>query len=445
MFADSLVDRPPSDARIVAAVRAAQNVDRRAIQEPVPAEMLGSQYDRGREAFNSPAAERRHCFRDSKRVVLRGRFGAPCTSSALRHGDKVDVAAADGSPSAPWVSKPVPEPGAPSAHPNIPNSRRGRIASPHVQGREMDVFIGIDVSKDRLDVCIRPSGETFTVTRDGEGLERLGERLCALAPQLVVMEATGGYETVVASTLAAAHLPLAVVNPRQIRDFARATGKLAKTHRLDAAAIAHFAEAIRPPARPIADPQAQALGELVARRRQVIEMMVAERNRRRRANQRRVLRAIDRHLELLQSELSDLEGDIDGAIRNTPAWQADADLLASVPGIGPATLRTLIAELPELGTLDRRKIAALVGVAPINRDSGTLRGRRTIAGGRASVRSALFMAALVASRANPVIAAHYKKLGAAGKTGKQALTACIRKLIVILNAILLDRKPWQPA
>jgi transposase len=240
-------------------------------------------------------------------------------------------------------------------------------------------------------------------------------------------------------------LPLAVVNPRQIRDFARATGKLAKTDRLDAAAIAHFAEAIRPPVRPIADPQAQALGELVARRRQVIEMMVAERNRRRRANQRRVLRAIDRHLELLQSELSDLEGDIDGAIRNTPAWQADADLLASVPGIGPATLRTLIAELPELGTLDRRKIAALVGVAPINRDSGTLRGRRTIAGGRASVRSALFMAALVASRANPVIAAHYKKLRAAGKTGKQALTACIRKLIVILNAILRDRKPWQPA
>lgn len=305
----------------------------------------------------------------------------------------------------------------------------------------MEPFVGIDVAKDRLDLHIRPKGESFTVARDGEGLEQLVERLRVLAPALVVMEATGGYETVVASTLAAAHLPLAVVNPRQIRDFARATGKLAKTDRLDAASIAHFAEAIRPPVRPIADPQAQALGELVARRRQVIEMMVAERNRRRRATQRRVLRAIDRHLELLQSELSDLEGDIDGAIRNTPAWQADADLLASVPGIGPATLRTLIAELPELGALDRRKIAALVGVAPINRDSGTRRGRRTIAGGRA----ALFMAALVASRANPVIAAHYKKLRAAGKTGKQALTACIRKLIVILNAILRDRKPWKPA
>jgi transposase len=309
----------------------------------------------------------------------------------------------------------------------------------------MEHFVGIDVAKDRLDVHLRPRGEAFAVARDGDGLAQLVERLQALAPQLVVMEATGGYETIVASALAAARLPLAVVNPRQIRDFARATGKLAKTDAIDAAAIAHFAEAVRPPARPIADAQAQALGELVARRRQVIEMMVAERNRRRRATQRRVLQAIERHLELLQSELSELEGDIDGAIRNSPAWQADADLLVSVPGVGPATLRTLIAELPELGRLDRRKIAALVGVAPINRDSGTMRGRRTIAGGRPAVRTALFMAALVASRANPVIAAYYAKLRAAGKTGKQALTACIRKLVVILNAILRDRRPWQPA
>ena len=290
----------------------------------------------------------------------------------------------------------------------------------------MDVFIGIDVSKDRLDVCIRPSGETFTVTRDGEGLERLGERLCALAPVLIVMEATGGYETVVASALAAAHLPLAVINPRQIRDFARSTGKLAKTDRLDAAAIAHFAEAIRPPAQPVADDEAQALGELVARRRQVIEMIVAEKNRRRLAGQPRVLKAIDRHVDLLQAELSDLDRDIDGAIRKSPAWQADADLLASVPGVGKATLRTLIAELPELGRLDRRKIASL----------------KTIAGGRAPVRTALYMAALVASRANPVIAPYYQKLRASGKSGKQALVACIRKLLVILNAIMRDRKPW---
>jgi transposase len=306
----------------------------------------------------------------------------------------------------------------------------------------MELFIGIDVSKDRLDICVRPSGETFVVTRDDEGLERLVERLRALAPALVTLEATGGYETVVASALAAEHLPLAVVNPRQIRDFARSTGKLAKTDRLDAAAIAHFAEAVRPAARRLADGEAQALGELVARRRQVIEMIVAEKNRRRLAAQPRVLKAIDRHVDLLQAELSELDREIDGAIRNSPAWQADADLLASVPGIGKATLRTLIAELPELGRLDRRKIAALVGVAPINRDSGVWRGRKAIAGGRAPVRTALYMAALVASRANPVIAPYYQKLRASGKAAKQALTACIRKLLVILNAILRDRKPW---
>jgi transposase len=305
----------------------------------------------------------------------------------------------------------------------------------------MEHFVGIDVSKDRLDLHLRPSGQSFAVARDGEALAALVEQLQRLAPMLVVMEATGGYETVVASAIAAAGLPLAVVNPRQIRDFARATGKLAKTDRLDAAAIAHFAEAIRPPARPVAGPGAQALGELVARRRQVIEMMVAERNRRRQASQPRVLHAIARHLAVLQAELSELEGDIDGAIRNSPAWQADAELLTSVPGVGPVTRGTLIAELPELGRLTRRKIAALVGVAPINRDSGSWRGRQTIAGGRSTVRTALFMAALVASHKNPIIAAHYQKLLAAGKTAKQALTACMRKLLVILR----DRKPWQPA
>jgi transposase len=309
----------------------------------------------------------------------------------------------------------------------------------------MEHFVGIDVSKDRLDVHLRPGGESFAVARDGEALAALVERLRALAPRLMVMEATGGYETVVASALGAAHLPLAVVNPRQIRAFARATGRLAKTDRLDAAAIAHFAAAVRPAARPIAKPEALALGELVARRRQVIAMIVAEGNRRRMASQHRVIRAIERHIALLQAELSELDGDIDGAIRNSPAWQADADLLASVPGIGPATLRTLIAELPELGKLDRRKIAALVGIAPINRDSGTLRGRRTIAGGRAAVRTALHMPTIVASRTNPVIAAYYQKLRAAGKSAKQALIACMRKLLVILNAILRDHKPWQPA
>jgi transposase len=309
----------------------------------------------------------------------------------------------------------------------------------------MERFIGIDVAKDRLDVHIRPKGESFTLARDGDALAALAERLRGLAPVLVVLEATGGYETVVASAIAAAGLPLAVVNPRQIRDFARATGKLAKTDRIDAAAIAHFADAVRPAARPIPSREAQTLGELVARRRQVIDMIVAEGNRRRMARQPRVIGAIERHLAVLQAELSELDGGIDDAIRKTPAWQADADLLTSVPGVGKATLRTLIAELPELGHLNRRKIAALVGVAPINRDSGTLRGRRTIAGGRSTVRAALYMAALVASRANPIIAAYYAKLRAAGKTGKQALVACMRRLIVILNAILRDRKPWQPA
>jgi len=215
----------------------------------------------------------------------------------------------------------------------------------------MEHFIGIDVAKDRLDVHTRPGGEVFAVARDSNGLAMLVERLQRLAPALVALEATGGYETVVASALGAAQLPLAVVNPRQIRDFARATGKLAKTDRIDAAAIAHFAEAVRPPARPLADAEARALGELVARRRQVIEMIIAERHRRRMASQRRVIRAIERHLALLQAELSELEGDIDDAIRKSPAWQADADLLVSVPGVGKVTLRTLIAELPELGHL----------------------------------------------------------------------------------------------
>ena len=309
----------------------------------------------------------------------------------------------------------------------------------------MEHFIGIDVAKDRLDVHTRPGGEVFAVARDSNGLAMLVERLQRLAPALVALEATGGYETVVASALGAAQLPLAVVNPRQIRDFARATGKLAKTDRIDAAAIAHFAEAVRPPARPLADAEARALGELVARRRQVIEMIIAERHRRRMASQRRVIRAIERHLALLQAELSELEGDIDDAIRKSPAWQADADLLASVPGVGKVTLRTLIAELPELGHLNRRKIAALVGVAPINRDSGTLRGRRTIAGGRTVVRSALYMSVLVSIRRKLPLAHTYHRLRASGKPAKVAIVACMRKLITILNAIIRDKKPWATA
>lgn len=307
------------------------------------------------------------------------------------------------------------------------------------------MYVGIDVAKDRLDVHIRPTGEAFAVARDGEGLAGLTARLGELRPRLVVLEATGGFEVTVASALAAAKLPLAVVNPRQIRDFARATGKLAKTDALDAAAIAHFAEAIRPEPRPIADEQAQALGELVARRRQVVEMIGAENHRRRQMTQRRLLRRIDRHLTVLQAELSEIERELDDSIRATPAWRESDDLLKSVPGIGNATARTLLAELPELGTLGRKQIAALVGVAPINRDSGTMRGRRSTWGGRTTVRTALYMAALVASRHNPPIAAFYRRLRAAGKPAKVALIACMRKLLVILNAILRDRRPWQNA
>jgi transposase len=307
------------------------------------------------------------------------------------------------------------------------------------------IFVGVDVAKDRLDVHVRPSGEAFAVTRDGRGLDEMVERLRATAPALIVLEATGGYETVVASALAAAQLPLVVVNPRQARDFARATGRLAKTDALDAAALAHFAEAVRPEPRPIADEQAQALGELVARRRQIIEMIVAEQNRRRRLTRKRLVKSVDRLLAVLQKELTALEDDIDDSIRGTPAWREAEDLLASVPGIGPATARMLIADLPELGQLDRRKLAALVGVAPMNRDSGARRGTRSITGGRAAVRAGLYMATLAATRWNPVIAKHYRRLRDLGKPAKVAIVACMRKLLGILNAILKTKSPWQNA
>lgn len=307
------------------------------------------------------------------------------------------------------------------------------------------MFVGIDVSKDSLDVHILPGGESFAVARDGDGLAQLCERLQQLAPGLVVLEATGGFETVVACALAAAHLPLAVVNPRQIRDFARSIGRLAKTDAIDAEVIARFAAAVQPEPRPIPDEEAQMLGELVARRRQLIEMMIAERNRRRRLTNRTLIKALDRHLDLLQKQLSELEDDIDTSIRGTPAWRAKEDLLTSVPGIGPKIARTLIAELPELGQLDRRKIAALAGVAPFNRDSGMFRGRRSIAGGRAPVRSALYMSILVAIRRKLPMGEHYQRLRQAGKPAKVAIVACMRKLLTILNAILRDQTPWQHA
>lgn len=307
-------------------------------------------------------------------------------------------------------------------------------------------IVGIDVSKASLDVFVLPSKEAFNVGRDAEGLEELTTRLKQqLGLRLVIMEATGGFETVVAAALAGARLPLAVVNPRRIRAFAQALGRLAKTDRLDAETIALYGEAAKIEPQSLADQAARDLGELVARRRQIVETMTAERNRKRMLTNRRLVRGVERILTALQKELSDIEREISDAVRGTPAWREKDEILQSAPSIGPKISSLLIADLPELGTLTRRRIASLVGVAPMANDSGKHRGKRTIRGGRAHVRTALYMAALVASRHNPVIATYYRRLLAAGKSAKQALTACMRKLLVILNAMLRDNRPWQNA
>lgn len=309
---------------------------------------------------------------------------------------------------------------------------------------EHSLFIGIDVAKDHLDVHILPTGEAFRLPHDGPGLTTLLDRVRPLAPTLLVLEATGGYEIPVAATLAGAGLPVAVVNPRQVRDFARATGQLAKTDPLDAHVIARFAQAVRPTPRPVPDEQARALGELVARRRQLVDMLGAELNRRRLLREPRVRRQLDAHIGWLEDALRRLDHDLTTLLRATPAWREAEDLLRSVPGIGPITATTLIASLPELGRLDRRRIAALVGLAPFARDSGAFRGRRMITGGRAPIRKVLFMATLTAIQHNPAIAAFYRRLVATGRPGKVALTAAMRKLLTILNAILRDRRPWIP-
>ena len=306
-------------------------------------------------------------------------------------------------------------------------------------------IVGVDISKDSLDVFVLPSRQTFSVARDAEGLEDLLKRLGQLTCRLVVMEATGGFETVVAAALAGAKLPLAVINPRRIRAFAQALGRLAKTDRLDAETIALYGEAAKIEPQSVPDQAARDLSELVGRRRQIVDTMTAERNRKRMLTNRRLLRGADRILVALQKELSDIECDISDSVRGTPAWREKDEILQSAPGIGPKVSSLLIADLPELGTLTRRKIASLVGVAPMADDSGTHRGRRRIRGGRAHVRTALYMAALVATRHNPVITLYYRHLRQRGKTAKQALTACMRKLLVILNAMLRDNRPWQTA
>lgn len=306
-----------------------------------------------------------------------------------------------------------------------------------------EVWVGIDVAKAQLDIAVRPSGQGWRAGNEEEGIGQLVARLQALSPALVVLEATGGWEHAVAGALAAAGLPVVVVNPRQVRDFAKATGKLAKTDRIDAQLLALFAERVRPDPRPLPDPQARALEALLTRRRQVVEMLTAEKNRLHRVLPK-VRPGLEAHITWLERQVEELDDDLGRTLRESPLWREKEDLLRGVPGVGPVLTLTLLAELPELGTLDRREVAALVGVAPLNRDSGTLRGKRTVWGGRAPVRAALYMATLVATRFNPVIQAFYQRLCAAGKAKKVALTACMRKLLTILNAILKHRIPWQP-
>jgi transposase len=304
--------------------------------------------------------------------------------------------------------------------------------------------VGIDVAKDRLDVCVRPGGESFVVARTGTGIEDLAERLRKLAPRIVAIEATGGFETVVAAGLAAAALPIVVVNPAQVRAFAVALGRRAKTDPIDAAVIAHFVEATKAAPRPLPDETTRLLADLIARRRQIVEMMAAEGQRERRLTNKRLTKSIARLRKALERELAELDGEIDDHVRGSPVWAEKEDLLASVPGVGPVTARTLIAELPELGSLDRRKVAALVGLAPWTRQSGQWRGKSFIGGGRKSVRTALFMAAMVAARHNPTLKRFRDKLVAAGKPKLVAIIAVARKLLIILNAILRDKTPWQP-
>ena len=303
------------------------------------------------------------------------------------------------------------------------------------------VFVGIDVSKAQVDVALRPEGR-FSAPNDESGIAQIIERLSAVPPALVVVEATGGFEMPLAGALAAAGLPVVVVNPRHVRDFAKAAGKLAKTDALDAQTLAHFAEVMRPEPRPLPDEQTQTLAAILTRRRQLVEMLTAEKNRLASAR-KPVRKSLRTHIAWLERELTQRDSDLAHAIRESPVWREKDDLLRSMPGVGPVLTTTLLADLPELGTLTGKQIAALVGVAPLNRDSGTLRGKRTVWGGRAQVRAALYMAALVASRFNPVIRAFYQRLCAAGKAKKVALTACMRKLLMILNAMLKHRTPWR--
>jgi transposase len=304
-------------------------------------------------------------------------------------------------------------------------------------------YVGVDVSKDRLDIHVLPEGETFAVARDSKGLAELVERMGTLGPERIAVEATGGFETVVAAALAGASLPVVVVNPAQVRHFAQALGRRAKTDPIDALMIARFVEATKPDLRELPDEATQLLADLVARRRQIIEMIVAERNREKRVAVKRIRKSIARLIAALEKELAEIDAEIDAGVRGSPAWRDKEDLLASVPGVGPITARTLIAELPELGTLDGKRIASLAGLAPFTRQSGQWKGKAMIGGGRPTVRSALFLAALSAARHNPVLKIFRDRKVAEGKPKMVALIAVARKLLTILNAILRDKQPWR--
>lgn len=306
------------------------------------------------------------------------------------------------------------------------------------------LYVGIDVSKDRLDVHAHPSGQSFATARNAAGLAELVEQLRSLAPKLIAVEATGGFETVVVAALASEHLPVVVVNPAQVRHYAQALGKRVKTDPIDACVIARFVEATKPAVRALPDEMTRLLADLVARRRQIVAMMSAEGQRERRAVDKRLCKSIARLRKALEKELAEIDGAIDDNVRGSPAWAEKEDLLASVPGVGPVVARTLIAEMPELGSLDRRQIAALAGLAPWTRQSGQWKGKSFIGGGRKTVRGVLFMAALVAARFNPRLKAFRDKLVAAGKPKLVAIVATARKLLTILNAIVRDGRPWNP-
>ncbi|MCH7594677.1 MAG: IS110 family transposase [Chloroflexi bacterium] len=309
---------------------------------------------------------------------------------------------------------------------------------------ESSTFVGIDVSKRHLDVHVAPAGESFRLDNTQKGSDELGVRLAGVTPSLVVLEATGKLEVVCASSLSSMGLPVVVVNPRQVRDFARAIGRLAKTDTIDAAVIAHFAAAVKPELRPLRDADERGFDELLTRRRQIVEMLTAEKNRMKITFTALVRREIKNHIAYLERRLGKADGALADAIEASPAWRVKEELLRSVPGVGEVTARTLIAELPELGRLSRREIASLVGVAPINRDSGMMRGRRTVWGGRRSVRNVLYMAALAATRCHPELRAFYQRLVAGGKPKKVALVATMRKLIITLNAVLARGTVWKP-